>query len=265
VAAAADAVQVTRAKLAGALLLVATVAGVAAAQPRDPHAVQPERPTVATHAGTVAPGWFEFETGVERDHFDRSASVFSTPTVFKFGIAPRAQLSLGGSVVSNDAGTGSGDLFVGVKLRLLEDAPVVGDFAILPSITFPTGSPRLGFGSGQRQGGLLLISSHEFGGVAMDINLGYDAPHGWPSHASLWTISFGGPIRGRLGWTLEGFGFNEDGGRTAAILAGPTYQPAKWLSFDTGLIVPLHGSQPHALYAGAVCNVGRFLPARLTR
>src|ERR1700688_2765409 len=26
---------------------------------RDPHSVQPERPTVATHAGTVAPGWVE--------------------------------------------------------------------------------------------------------------------------------------------------------------------------------------------------------------
>ena len=30
---------------------------------KDPHAAQPERPTVATHAGTVARGWFEIETG----------------------------------------------------------------------------------------------------------------------------------------------------------------------------------------------------------
>ena len=251
-----------RAKLSAAMLFVASAA---VAQPRDPHAVQPERPTVATHAGTVAPGWFEFETGVERDHSDHSASVFSTPTVFKFGIAPRAQLSLGGSVVNNDAGTGAGDFFVGVKLRLLEDAPIVGDFAILPSITFPTGSAARGFGSGERQGALLFISSHQFGDVEMDINLGYDAPHGWPQHDALWTVSFGGPIRGRLGWTLEGFGFNDEAGRRAASLFGPTYQPAKWLTFDTGLIVPLHGPQPHALYAGTVCNVGRFLPARLTR
>ncbi len=257
--------EVNRIALSVAILLIVSAAASGVAQPRDPHAVQPERPTVATHAGTVAPGWFEFETGVERDHLDRSSSTFSTPTVFKFGIAPRAQLSLGATIVNNDRGTGAGDLFLGVKVRLLEDAPVVGDFAILPSITFPTGSPRLGFGSGQRQGGLLFISSHDFGDVAMDINLGYDAPHGWPSHASLWTVSLGGPIRGRLGWTLESFGFNDDDGRTAAILAGPTYQPAKWLSFDTGLIVPLHGSQPHALYAGTVCNVGRFLPARMTR
>jgi hypothetical protein len=262
VAASTDGDQVIRAKLSVALILIA---GVAAAQPRDPHAVQPERPTVATHAGTVATGWFEFETGVERDHFDPSASVFSTPTVFKFGIAPRAQLSLGGSLVNTDSGTGSGDLFVGVKIRLLEDAPVVGDFAILPSITFPAGSARRGFGGGERQGSLLLISSHQFGDVSMDINFGYDAPHAWPSHASFWTVSFGFPVRGKLGWALETFGFNTDDGRTAALLTGPTFLPAKWLSFDTGLIVPLHGPQPHALYAGAVCNVGRFLPVRLTR
>jgi len=241
------------------------ISGIAAAQPRDPHAVQPERPTVATHAGTVAPGWFELETGAERDHSDHSASTFSTPTVFKFGIAPRAQFSLGATVVNNDSGTGSGDLFVGVKLRLVEDAPVIGDFAILPAITFPAGSVERGFGNGKRQSGLLLISSHQFGDVAMDINLGYEGRHAWPQHAAVWTVSFGAPIRGRLGWTLEGFGFNTDSGRTAALLTGPTYQPAKWLSLDTGLIVPLHGPQPHALYAGAVCNVGRFLPARLTR
>jgi hypothetical protein len=112
---------------------------------------------------------------------------------------------------------------------------------------------------------LLLISSHQFGDVAMDINLGYEGRHLWPQHAAIWTVSFGGPIRRRLGWTLESFGFNEESGRTAALLVGPTYLSAKWLSFDTGLIVPFHGPQPHALYAGAVCNVGRFLPARLTR
>ena len=259
---ATDSGQVMRGKLSAAMLLVATVA---AAQPRDPHAVQPERPTVATHAGTVAPGWFEFETGVERDRSGRAHSVFSTPTVFKFGIAPRAQFSLGGSFVNNAAGTGAGDLFVGIKVRLLEDAPVVGDFAILPSITFPTGNADRGFGSGERQGALLFISSHQFGDVEMDINFGYDASHGWPQHLGLWTFSFGGPLHGRLGWTLEGFGFNDDPGSRAALLGGPTYLAAKWLSFDTGLIVPLHGPQPRALYAGTVCNVGRFLPARLTR
>jgi hypothetical protein len=212
----------------------------------------------------VAPGWLEIEMGVERDRVDRSSSVTTTPTVFKFGIAPRAQLSIGATLVHTPAGTGAGDLFAGVKLRLVEDAPVVGDFAVLPSVTLPTGSAERGFGSGERKGGLLFISSHEFGGVSMDINVGYDAPHGWPAHASLWTVSFGGSIHGALGWTFETFGFNGPE-PTTAFLGGPTYLLASWLAFDAGLIVPVHGPQAHALYAGTVFNVGRFLPARLTR
>jgi hypothetical protein len=42
-----------------------------------------------------------------------------------------------------------------------------------------------------------------------------------------------------------------------AFLAGPTYQAAEWLAFDAGLIVPVAGPQPHALYAGAVWNIGK--------
>ena len=59
-----------------------------AAEPADPHAAQPERPTVATHAGTVAPAWVEIEAGVEHDDLD-GAHALLTPTVLKFGIAPR--------------------------------------------------------------------------------------------------------------------------------------------------------------------------------
>jgi hypothetical protein len=46
------------------MLLAARTAGLAAqTPPRDPHAVQPQRPSVAMHAGTVAAGWLEIEGG----------------------------------------------------------------------------------------------------------------------------------------------------------------------------------------------------------
>src|SRR4051812_35372559 len=61
--------------------------------PPDPHTVQPERPTVATHAGTVAPGYLEIETGIERDTRDGTTMSFA-PTVLKFGVAPRVQMSV---------------------------------------------------------------------------------------------------------------------------------------------------------------------------
>src|SRR5215467_14475818 len=51
--------------------------------PPDPHAAQPERPTVATHAGTVAPGWVEIEAGAELDRYDGDVSGLAVPVVTK--------------------------------------------------------------------------------------------------------------------------------------------------------------------------------------
>lgn len=235
----------------------------------DPHAVQPERPTVATHAGTVARGWLEIETGVERDRFAPSAIGTVSPTVFKVGIASHAQLSVFGTLAHPAGGSGVslGDAGVGVKWRLIDDAPVLGDFAILPAIKAPTGSLDRGTGTGTTDVSILLISSHKFGDVAMDLNAGYTRRSGdgsgAPRNATLWTASVGGPFVGDFGWVAECFGYPTTAGPSGqpsivAVLAGPTYQARSWLAFDAGVIVPVRGPQPHALYAGAVYNVARL-------
>jgi hypothetical protein len=250
------------------VLALGAAASLAAQEPRDPHAVQPERPTVATHAGTVSPGWLEIETGFERDRFDPSLTTFSTPTVFKFGLADNAQLSVFGSAQHNPGTTGLGDVGAGVKWRLVDDAPLLGDFAILPSVKFPTGSADRGTGTGTTDVSLLLISSHDLGPVSMDINVGYTHRSGdgsnAPRYATLWTVSFGGPVAGNLGWTGECFGYPRTTRAVGqqpsivALLGGPTYLIKKWLALDAGVILPLTGPQPHALYAGGVYNVGRM-------
>src|SRR4051794_27877097 len=61
---------------------------------RDPHAVQPERPTVATHAWTVARGWIELEEGGEWDKLPSGHRLFVAPTNLKVGLSQRAQLNL---------------------------------------------------------------------------------------------------------------------------------------------------------------------------
>jgi hypothetical protein len=256
--------------LLGGLTSACTVAFGARAQTPvpapNPHAVQPERPTVATHAGTVATGWWEIETGVERDAIAPSQTALSTPTVFKIGIASHAQLSIAASTVRPPGSSlGFGDASVGVKWRLLDDAPILGDFAVLPSIKFPTGSSERG--TGTTDAGLLLISSHDLGPVAMDLNAGLTRRSGdgrdAPKTATLWTASFGGPIAGPIGWVAECFGLPGTGGPagsapSVALLAGPTYLAYEWLAFDAGVIVPVLGPQPHAVYAGGVYNIGRL-------
>lgn len=238
--------------------------------PQDPHAAQPERPTVATHAGTVAPGWVEIETGVERDNL-HGAHAFLMPTVLKFGVVPRVQLELASSFL-HLSGTspdywGIGDVSAALKWRVAEKAPVIGDFALQPSLTLPSGSVLHGTGSGTSAVGLLLISSHDLGAYALDINAGYTRRGGdgsrAPRDATLWTVSGGGPVYGALGWTAELFGFPRTSGPAGqdgmvGFLTGPTLQVEKWLVLDAGAIVPLAGPQPHSLYAGLTWNIGKL-------
>jgi hypothetical protein len=240
------------------------------AAPVNPHDAQPERPTVATHAGTVAPGWVELETGVERDHLD-GAHTFFTPTVLKLGIVPRVQLEIGSSFQHLSGAipdySGIGDASAALKWRALEHAPVLGDFALQPSLKLPTGSAEHGSGTGTTDVGLLLISSHDWGDYALDINFGYTRRSGdgtrAPRDATLWTVSGGGPVYKSLGWVAEVFGYprttgpaGEDG--IVAFLTGPTYEIAKWFVVDAGAIIPLTGSQPHSLYAGLTWNIGKL-------
>src|SRR5690348_16334744 len=92
-------------RCAGAMAALLCVARLASAQtdPKaqpdpnaqtDPRAVMPERPTVATHAYTVAPGYLEIETGGQWDRYDAGLHGFGVPTVLKFGLASHAQLSV---------------------------------------------------------------------------------------------------------------------------------------------------------------------------
>ena len=89
-----------------------------------------------------------------------------------------------------------------------------------------------------------------------------------PRTAGVWTASFGFPLSGPLGATVEFFGFRRTTGpagsnATAALLVGPTFLLREWLALDAGGIIPLAGPQPRALYAGFVWNFGCALPRRL--
>ncbi len=229
----------------------------------SPHDAQPERPTVATHAGTVAPGWFEIEWGVERDRLDPGINALATPTLLKFGVASHVQFDVSFTTVrpSSAEPLGFGDAGVGVKWRLLDDAPLVGDFAVQPSIKLPTGSMARGTGTGTTDASLLLISSHVLGPVSLDINVGYTrrSARGDSANAMLWTVSTGTSLGGPLAFAAELYGYPGFGsGPSVGFLAGPTYTVHRWFVADAGFIANVAGGQPPALYAGLTWNVGRI-------
>jgi hypothetical protein len=252
------------------VLLAARAASLAAQTPApDPHAAQPQRPTGATHAGTVAAGWLEIEAGTELDRYKLNTHGDIVPLLAKVGLARPLQLEVQAPIVrppASDA-AGIGDLSIGVKWRLIDDSPVLGRFAILPSIKLPSGSADSGTGTGTVDFGLLFISSHTLGPVAMDLTFGYTRRGGdgtqVPRNANGWTASFGGPARGRVGWVAELYGYLATAGPAGtsaieALLCGPTFEVRKWLFLDAGAIFPIAGPQPRALYAGAVYNLGRL-------
>lgn len=249
------------------VLASSPLGGGLAAQEADPHRVQPERPTVATHAGTVAPGWLEIETGIERDRFADGSHGVGFPTVFKIGLLHRTQLNLQAPFSDPPGGSiGLGDLAIGVKWRLADGAPVLNDFALLPSVKLPTGSAANGTGTGTTDFSLLAISSRRVGPVAIDLNAGYTIRSGdgtrAPEHASVWTASFGFPLSGSLGAVAELYGYPTTSGPAGspgivAFLAGPTFTLHPWLALDAGVILKLSGPQPRALYVGAVWNTGQ--------
>jgi hypothetical protein len=70
-------------------------------------------------------------------------------------------------------------------------------------------------------------------------------------------------MAGAFGWTAELYGYPRTRGLSGAdpvvaVLVGPTATIRSWLAVDAGVIIPLTGPQPHALYCGGVWNIGKF-------
>jgi hypothetical protein len=178
-----------------ALLLLA--AATAHAQ-QDPRAVQPERPTVATHAYTVAPGYLEIEAGVQVAQ-PVATTLLSAPVVAKVGIMPRLQLEvLGGYGRTSVPGAtiaGLTDLAVALKQRVLDAAPLLHDVSVQGSIKFATGASDVGTGTTDLS--LLLISSRPIGKAELDLNAGYTHRScdgsAIPTSATQLTASLGAP------------------------------------------------------------------------
>ena len=80
--------------------------------------------------------------------------------------------------------------------------------------------------------------------------------------AALWTASFGFPVAGRLSWVAELFGVPRIdvtvAPPTTALLTGPSFLVSPALNLDVGIIAPIHGDTPNAIYAGLVWNLGTF-------
>jgi hypothetical protein len=259
--------------LAAALLAIGLLTPARAQAPatRDPHAAQPERPTVATHAFTVAPGWIEVEAGSQRQVEGALSNLLTVPVLVKIGLGERVQLDIAPnwerSVKGGDGAAGFTDVLVGVKWRLADHAPVLNAFAVQATCWIPASSEASGLGSGAAGLSVLLISSHQAGPVAIDANLGYTWLGGdgsvSPNNSTWWTAAAAFPFVGRLGWAAEVFGFPGTTGPSGAppivaFLTGPTFALKPSLVLDAGAVFDIEGWGGTAIYGGLTWNLGRL-------
>ena len=127
----------------------------------------------------------------------------------KLGLAPRLQLELQTSAVRppGTRTTGIGDFSIGLKWRIVEAAPIVADFAILPSIKVPSGSAGPEYHYGTTDVNLLFISSRKgrlrLYRPQLRLHTRRSGDVRWlPRDQSVWTFRWQARLRG-LGWAAE--------------------------------------------------------------
>ena len=225
---------------------------------QSPRAANPERPTVATHAYAVAPGYFEVEQGISARGSTSLSAVTSWDVNVKIGIAPHIQLGIfGPAYLRTGTGHGIGDWGAALKLRtdLSEDVAV----AVVPTLTIPTGNERTGLGAGRALGQLpIVLSANGPAGVHADLNAG---PLGIGAGRPQWltTASFSRPL-GALGVAAELFRISAGaaGPRQAGLLGALLVTPAQWIVIDFGGTIGLGSGSPDAVFLGATTNLGRL-------
>src|SRR5258708_12263318 len=116
----------------------------APARAQSPRVANPERPTVATHAYPVAPGYLELEQGVRAQGSTSGRDFTSWEFNLKLGLAPSVQIAaFGTGFVRGPAGSGPGDMGVALKLCRALGRQAAGPLA--PPVPLPPAahSPRL--------------------------------------------------------------------------------------------------------------------------
>jgi hypothetical protein len=122
------------------------VAPIATAQ--SPRAANPERPTFATHAYVVAPGYVELEQGLSARGTSSLREETSWDVNVKFGVSPHAQVALFGPLYARALG--------GLTAVMSADLPT--------GVHVDANTGPQGIGAGTPQWFLSLSGSRAFGG-----------------------------------------------------------------------------------------------------
>ena len=224
---------------------------------QSPRAANPERPTVATHAYTVAPGFAELEQGARAFGVHGLREGTAWEFNLKLGVTRGVQLGFfGAGYLRTASGTGVGDM--GVALKLARALPERSAVALVPAVTLPTGDERRGLGAGRALESLVAAYSADLPAqLHFDANAG---PVGIGAGTPQWFTSLGLSRGGPLGLATELFDFTAGaaGQRQRGFLGAVLVTFAEWVVMDAGGVLGLTVETPDQLFVGLTTNIGRI-------
>lgn len=258
----------TRRVVLFALACILSVGGTAAAQ----ETIEPDRPDVTNGTHTVDIGLLQIEIGGLYTHPGARQHTFGSPFTARLGLTGWLEARVGndGILTQTDGlvqQTGIGNTQLGAKLRLWSDPGGVPVLSILPTINLPTADAAKGFGSGDRDYTVALLTGTDIGkhwhvdgnyGIGR-IGAGNGDPH-FTQH--LVSVSASVAATDNLNPYAEAFWFSRqdpDGPAITAVDGGAIYELGARFAVDGGFQLNLTGGHQVAIFGGLSVVVGDIL------
>ncbi len=224
----------------------------------------PQRPTFSSNTATTTAGTTEVEAGVALDPGD----FFDSPVTLKYGVSENSELFISMAPYQwlerpGDDGDGIGDLFIGVRERIIDVGPEEPSIAYQLKTKIPTASTHQGLGNGELDffvAGILdypidklwLTSYYQLGILGDPGGGGPDIQHGIAFAANM-------PLAESLGayGELAGIFTPEQDDEQVILSAGVTYPLREGIALDGGVAVGLSRDAPDfQILFGITTNFG---------
>jgi hypothetical protein len=238
----------------------------------DEPSIEPDRPDVTNGTHIVGVGLVQIEAGGTFGRPVPGQRTFSSPVTARIGVLEWLELRVGtdGLLMQSDRNTrisGIGNLQAGAKLRLWADESGAPVLSILPTVNLPTASVAKGFGSGDPDYTIVLLTGTDLGPRAhVDVNYGIGAIGAGrrSAHFVQHLVSASASVSAARGWDpyFEAFWFSRqdpDAGASSAIDFGTIYTMTRRVAIDGGVeFGTSHAAPDVQVFAGVTLVLGEM-------
>jgi outer membrane putative beta-barrel porin/alpha-amylase len=260
------------ARVALAAICVLAAAGRVRAQDQ----IEPDRPDVTNGTHIVSVGLLQLEMGGQFTHGGDGSRAFGSPLTARVGLTEwlEARVGTDGLLTQSDGvtqQTSIGNTQLGAKIRLWADPGGVPVLSILPTVNFPTANADKGFGSGDADYTLAVLTGTDIGRHwHADVNYGLGSIGAGNGRAHftqhLASVSVSDAISDNWNPYAEIYWFSRqdvDGSSVGAIDTGAIYELGSRYAIDGGVQFTAIGSaRDVSVFGGVTMIIGDVLGVR---